>query len=173
MSASQQSHRFRIRRLAGPVSTDDIIPAKYKHMYADPAALAPHLFENSLPGFAATLQAGDALVCDRIFGIGSSREQAVSALLAAGVACVIAPSFGRIFFRNAWNLGLLAVTAETAALREGAPVELDLAAGTIRTGEAELAFPPVPAEMRRILAAGGLLRFIQNHGGLDFVDTSV
>src|SRR3954470_22866685 len=100
---------LRTRNVAGVISTDDIIPARYKHSFVDPADMAKHVFENLLPGFAATLRTGDVILGSDTFGVGSSREQAVSSLLASGVKAVIAPRFGRIFFRNAWNLGLIAI----------------------------------------------------------------
>src|SRR3954470_7689779 len=94
---------LRVRPIHGVISTDDIIPARYKNMYTDPKVLANHVFENLLPGFAKTLQPADALVGYDTFGIGSSREQAVTSLSAAGVRAIFAPRFGRIFFRNSWN----------------------------------------------------------------------
>jgi 3-isopropylmalate/(R)-2-methylmalate dehydratase small subunit len=159
--------RFRARRVHGVISTDDILPARYKHRTVDPAEFAPHVFENVLPGFAATLREGDALVGDDTFGIGSSREQAVSALLAAGVEAVFAPRFGRIFFRNAWNLGLLAIEVDTAALAEGAELELDLEGGRLAAAGAELAFVPVPADLVEIVRAGGLLARLRLELGND------
>lgn len=120
-----------------PVSTDDILPARYKHMHSDPQLLAPHVFENLLPG----LDLQDcALVSPALFGIGSSREQAVSALKAAGVKAVLAPAFGRIFFRNAWNLALPALERGDPG---GAEWELDLSG--------------VPEEMLEMVRYGGLL----------------
>lgn len=127
-----------------PISTDDILPARYKHMHSDPALLAPHVFENLIPA----LDLRDcALVSPVLFGIGSSREQAVSALKAAGVQAVLAPAFGRIFFRNAWNLALPALEREDPG---GDNWELDL------TG--------VPAEMLEMVRCGGLLARLATKG---------
>lgn len=151
----------RVRRISGVISTDDIIPARYKHMHTDPDLLAPHLFEAYRPGFAATLQPGDALVSDTIFGIGSSREQAVSTLLANGVGAVLAPSFGRILFRNCWNLALPAIELDTDLLVEGSEITLDLAAGQVRTaGQVLTTFPPPSAFLLDMSTGGGLLRQI-------------
>ena len=152
----------RARWIAGPISTDDVIPGRYKHMYTDPAELARHVFENLRPGFAATLAPGDALCCPEIFGIGSSREQAVSSLIAAGVTAVIAPRFGRIFFRNCWNLGLLPLEAAAPPLAEGAAIEIDLATAEIRTAGARHPFRPIPPEMLAMRAQGGLLAMIRS-----------
>jgi 3-isopropylmalate/(R)-2-methylmalate dehydratase small subunit len=156
MSARVPS-RLRARLVHGVISTDDLLPARYKHRSVDPAEFAPHVFENVRPGFAATLRPGDAIVGDDTFGIGSSREQAVSALLAGGVEAVLAPCFGRIFFRNAWNLGLLAIEVDTAELVERAELELDLEIGRLVAGGAELTFTPVPVHLVDIVRAGGLL----------------
>jgi 3-isopropylmalate/(R)-2-methylmalate dehydratase small subunit len=156
-----QPTALRIRRIAGPVSTDDIIPAKYKHMYTDPRQLAGHVFENTRPGYAATLRDGDAILCDQIFGIGSSREQAVSSLLASGVRAVFAPAFGRILFRNAWNLGLPAIEISGLDAAEHDEVTLDLGRGTITTPTGERAFPAPPARLLEVIAAGGLLSSIR------------
>lgn len=151
----------RVRRISGVISTDDIIPARYKHMHTDPDLLAPHLFEAYQPGFVNSLQPGDALVSDSTFGIGSSREQAVSTLLANGVGAVFAPSFGRILFRNCWNLALPAIEIDTDILAEGSEITLDLAAGEVRTaGRLLTTFVPPSAFLLRMMTGGGLLQLI-------------
>lgn len=155
----------RARWIAGPISTDDIIPGRYKHMYTDPRQLAGHVFENRAPGFAATLAAGDALCCSEIFGIGSSREQAVSSLIAAGVVAVLAPRFGRIFFRNCWNLGLLPLETSPDAFAEGESLTIDLLAGRIQASGASRPFNRVPDEMLEMRRHGGLLGLIKSRRG--------
>lgn len=155
MSAAIARHRVRL--VPGTISTDDIIPGRYKHMYTDPRDMAPHVFESLLPGFAATLKPGDALCCPDIFGIGSSREQAVSSLLAAGVTAIFARRFGRIFFRNAWNLGLPVLELRDADLAEGEAISVNLERGSIQRASGDLAFEPPPPEMLKMLRAGGLL----------------
>ncbi|WP_327258825.1 MULTISPECIES: LeuD/DmdB family oxidoreductase small subunit [unclassified Streptomyces] len=150
------SHR--VRRISGVVSTDDIIPARYKHMHTDPQLLAPHLFEAYRPHFVDTLLPGDAIVSDSVFGIGSSREQAVTTLLANAVNLVIAPRFGRILFRNCWNLALPAIETATGRLEEGALVTLDLGRGEVRgDGEVLADFAPPSAFLLDMIHAGGLL----------------
>ncbi|GHF69826.1 3-isopropylmalate dehydratase small subunit [Amycolatopsis bartoniae] len=150
----------RVRRISGTISTDDIIPARYKHQYTDPADLAPHVFENRFPGLAGTFRPGDALVSEHLMGIGSSREQAVSALRACGVALVVAPEFGRIFYRNCWNLGLPAVEAEVSGFAEGERIEVDLENGRFLGARELPRFPPPPAMMLEMIRAGGLLPMI-------------
>ncbi|GHH19726.1 hypothetical protein [Streptomyces rubradiris] len=149
---------YRVRRVTGTVSTDDIIPARYKHMHTDPKLLAPHLFEAYLPGFVDTVEPGDAIVSDSVFGIGSSREQAVSTLLANGIGLVIAPRFGRILFRNCWNLALPAIETDTDRLTEGMTISLDLGRGEIRCEGTVLAtFPEPPPFLLEMISHGGLL----------------
>jgi 3-isopropylmalate/(R)-2-methylmalate dehydratase small subunit len=134
-------------------------------MYTDPAQLAPHVFEARYPGLAATLRPGDAVVGTEIFGIGSSREQAVSALIACGVRAVIAPGFGRIFFRNCWNLGLPAIEASVDALEEGLEIELDLVAGRFVGAPGLPTFAVPPPLLLRMVEAGGLLALIRQETG--------
>lgn len=151
----------RVRRVSGEISTDDIIPARYKHMYTEPAELAPHVFEGRFPGFAGTIRPGDAIVSESIFGIGSSREQAVSALRACGIRLVVAPEFGRIFFRNAWNLGVPAIQANVTAFEEGQRVEVDLVGGRFLGRPGLPTFAPPPPMLLEMVQAGGLLELIK------------
>ncbi|MCK6586108.1 MAG: 3-isopropylmalate dehydratase [Polyangiaceae bacterium] len=147
----------RVRVVPGVISTDDIIPGRYKHMYTDPRDMAPHVFESLLPGFAASLRKGDALYCHDLFGIGSSREQAVSSLMAAGVTAIFARRFGRIFFRNAWNLGLPVIELRDCDLAEEEPISVDLERGVLQRSTGPVAFEPPPPQMLQMLRAGGLL----------------
>lgn len=157
------SELLRVRRVSGQISTDDIIPARYKHMYTDPRQMAPHVFEARFPGLAATLQPGDAIVSEHIFGIGSSREQAVSALRACGVRLVIALEFGRIFFRNSWNLGIPAIQADVSAFQEGQLISVDLTGGRFLGAPDLPMFAPPPRMLLDMIEAGGLLELIK-HG---------
>lgn len=150
----------RVMNVQGVISTDDIIPARYKHMYTEPEDLASHVFEHRFPGMAEGFRHGDALVSDSITGIGSSREQAVSALLGCGVAVVMAPKFGRIFYRNCWNLGLPALEVDTSGLACVEEVELSLKDGRVRSGQFDIAFAPVPNLMIEMVESGGMLSFV-------------
>lgn len=167
MSGPDTRFSARVRRVGGIISTDDILPARYKHATTDPAALAPHVFEIYAPGLAARLAPSSVLVADALFGIGSSREQAVMALRSAGVAAVIAPAFGRIFFRNAWNLALPALTVEPLTCEEGARLTVDLIAGSVEAvgegGQATAAWrvSPVPPEILDAYRDGGLLAHLR------------
>ena len=162
---NQKAQVLRARCVSGVISTDDIIPGRYKHMYTDPKKLAKHVFESRIPGFAKTLQPGDAIVATETFGIGSSREQAVSSLIAAGIDAVFAPHFGRIFFRNAWNLGLVAIEVESLSVQEKGNIELDLYAGMVKGRFGTKRFPPPPAAMLEMVSKGGLLAMLASHVG--------
>ena len=147
------------------VNTDEIIPARYLNCI-DPAFLAGHCMEDADPEFVKKVRPGDILVAGENFGCGSSREHAPIAIKAAGVACVVAESFARIFFRNAINIGLPIITCPEAAddITAGDDLEIDLAAGRLRnltTGSA-FSFPPFTKEIQAIIAAGGLMPFVKS-----------
>ncbi len=152
---------LRIRCIEGPISTDDIIPGKYKHMYVNPEDMAHHIFENKMPGFAKTVEQYDAIFCKDIFGIGSSREQAVSSLLASGIKVVIAPLFGRIFYRNCWNLGLIPIEMKKIELTEKEKIYIDLENGEIKTEKESYYFTTPPKYMLDLYHSGGILNYIK------------
>jgi 3-isopropylmalate dehydratase small subunit len=145
------------------VDTDVIIPARYLNV-SDPEELARHCMEDADPDFAGRVRPGDVIVAGKNFGCGSSREHAPLAIKACGVACVVAASFARIFYRNAFNIGLPILECPEAAERvaAGDVLEIDLAAGLIRnrTRNEEYRARPVPEFMREIVAAGGLVPFV-------------
>jgi 3-isopropylmalate/(R)-2-methylmalate dehydratase small subunit len=145
------------------VDTDVIIPAKYLVTF-DPAELGPHCFEGIDPTLAARIQPGDVVVGGRNFGCGSSREHAPIAMKGLGVSCVIAPSYGQIFYRNAFNLGLPALEAElpAQAIRQGDRLKVDLSTGTIRnlTTNATFETSPIPPFMQQLIEAGGLMPYV-------------
>ena len=151
------------------VDTDVIIPARYLTVW-DPAELAAHCLEDLDPEFVKKVQPGDMIVAGENFGSGSSREHAPIAIKAAGVSCVIAKSFARIFFRNAINVGLPALVCPEAAgeIKPGDEVAVDLGAGRIenltqgRGYQAE----PFPEFLQQIVAAGGLVPYTQRRLGL-------
>ena len=145
------------------VDTDVIIPARYLNTL-DANELAMHCMEDIDPQFARTVRRGDILVAGRNFGCGSSREHAPLAIKACGVACVIAASFARIFYRNALNIGLPILECPMAAeaLAAGHQVAVDLAAGTItdETTGAAFAAEPFPPFMQELIKAGGLANYL-------------
>jgi 3-isopropylmalate dehydratase small subunit len=143
------------------INTDLIIPGRYLDDY-NIHNLAKHVMEDADPEFAKRLQKGDVIVAGRNFGCGSSREQAPAALKMAGVAAVVADSFARIFYRNAINVGLPVIVCPGAAkkIAQGEIIEIDLERGTIRAEAGQqLKFNPLPAFLREILDAGGLVPY--------------
>jgi len=150
-------------KFGADVDTDAIIAARYLSS-TDPAALASHAMEAIAPEFVRQVKPGDLIVADKNFGCGSSREHAPLALKAAGISCVIAKSFGRIFYRNSFNLGLpLLESAEAAeGVSAGDTLEVDLAAGLIKnlTKNAEYHARPIPPFMQELLDDGGLMTHV-------------
>ena len=145
------------------VDTDVIIPARFLKT-SDPKELAGHCMEDADPEFAQKVSAGDIIVAGNNFGCGSSREHAPIAIKAAGVSCVVAASFARIFYRNAFNLGLpiLESPAAAAGVQTGDELEVDLSTGTIRNHTRNRSYQaqPVPPFMQELLAAGGLMPYL-------------
>jgi 3-isopropylmalate/(R)-2-methylmalate dehydratase small subunit len=145
------------------VNTDVIFPGKYTYTLTEPAEMAAHALEDLDSTFATAVQPGDIIVAGRNWGCGSSREQAVICLKAAGVGAIIAVSFARIFYRNAINNGLPAIVcpAAVAALEHGEWAEVDLATAAIRSATRVFPFPPFPPSVQRILAEGGLIPYLK------------
>ncbi|MDR0570219.1 MAG: 3-isopropylmalate dehydratase small subunit [Clostridiales Family XIII bacterium] len=146
------------------VDTDVIIPARHL-VTSDPAELAKHCMEDIDRDFASSVRPGDVIVAGANFGCGSSREHAPIAIKGAGVACVIAPSFARIFYRNSFNTGLPILESAEAAERieAGDEVEVDFAAGAIRNvtkGETYHA-EPFPPFITRLIESGGLAEYVK------------
>ena len=149
------------------VDTDLIIPARYLNS-SDKDELVRNCFADVRPGFVEMISPGDIIVAGNNFGSGSSREHAPLVIKGAGISVVIAQSFARIFYRNAFNIGLPIVESKEAPLsmREGNEVSVDLATGEIvivDTGERFLA-KPVPSFLREIVNAGGLVHYIKKKG---------
>ena len=145
------------------VNTDYIIPGRYMEL-TDPKEMAKHAMEGIDTTFVAEVQKGDIVVAGRNFGCGSSREHAPLSLKYAGVGCVVAESYARIFYRNAVNIGLPALECPgvTKSVDQGDELELDLGAGTVTnlTRGSKLVFTPLPAFMLDVLNAGGLVPYL-------------
>ena len=139
------------------VDTDVIIPGKYLRS-ADFKVFAEHAMEGIDPGFRP--EAGDVIVAGNNFGCGSSREQAPLAIKHAGISCVVAKSFARIFFRNAINVGLPIVEADVAdAVQKGDVVEIDLDTGCVTANGIRYTSTRLPDFLQDILNAGGLVAY--------------
>ena len=156
--------RGRIWKFGDNIDTDVIIPARYLNTW-DPRALAAHCMEDADPQFMKKMRPGDILVGGENFGCGSSREHAPIAIKAAGIACVVAKSFARIFYRNSFNMGL--PIFESGGLwplvDSGAEIEVDADGGLIRIigGDGEpLPIQPIPPFMQGLIADGGLMNHI-------------
>jgi len=154
----------KVWRFGDNIDTDLIIPARYLNTI-DPNELAAHCLEDADPSFAAKVTPGEIIVGGKNFGCGSSREHAPIALKAAGISCVIAVSFARIFYRNAINIGLpiLESPEAGAAIQTGDQLEVDLNTGKIRNLTRNEAFQakPFPRFMRELIAAGGLMEYVK------------
>jgi 3-isopropylmalate/(R)-2-methylmalate dehydratase small subunit len=149
------------------VNTDYIIASKRKRDTLDPKKLARFLMEDIRPGFGGMVQPGDFLVAGENFGCGSAMEIAPMVVVGAGIQAVLANSFARTFFRNAVNLGLLLVTCDTEQITEGDELALELEQGLVRnlTRRVEIPFQPLPALMKKIVQAGGVIPFLESDEG--------
>ena len=152
------------RVLGDEISTDIHCSSKYLPG-KDTAYIAQCAFEQLSPGFAKGFRKGDVLVAGKNFGINSSREQAVHVMHLMGVAAIVAPSFGRQFFRNAINNGLAVIECDTGGIIAGDAIEIDPAAGRVSVAARSISrtVPPLPAAVQALLAAGGLIPFLQQH----------
>ncbi len=156
-------------KFGNDVNTDEIIPARYLNT-SDPEELARHCMEDADPEFPSKVRKGDILVAGQNFGCGSSREHAPIALKAAGVACVIAGSFARIFYRNAFNMGLPILECPGAGdiIEEGDVIRVALDSGeiTIEKNGRKLQAQAVPEFMQSLLQEGGLMNYVKKKSGL-------
>lgn len=159
----------RVWKFGDNIDTDAIIPARFLNV-SDKDLLAKNCFVDLRPEFTKTVQPGDVIVAGNNFGCGSSREHAPLAIKAAGVGVVIAKSFARIFYRNAFNIGLPILESEEAfqSFEEGSPIQVDPESGEIRGGNkgAKVTAKPIPPFMREIVEAGGLVAYVKNRGSL-------
>ena len=146
------------------IDTDLIIAARYLNTSV-PEELAKHVMEDADPEFVSKMSVGDIIVAGHNFGCGSSREHAPIALKAAGVAAIVAPTFARIFYRNAFNMGLpIFELAESAEISEGDVISIDMGSGEIvnSTTSKRYKFTPIPEFMLELLNAGGLMNYAKD-----------
>ena len=147
----------RVWRVGADIDTDQLAPGAYMKMGIED--IARHCLQGVRPEFAGSVQRGDVLVAGANFGIGSSREQAAAALVTLGLRAVIAPSFSGLYFRNAFNVGLLLLTCpEADGLTEGEHVTIDLPGQRVIAADGRaLACEPIPDFLQDMVAAGGLM----------------
>lgn len=148
------------------ISTDHIAPGRYLHLRSNLPELAKHVLEDAKPDFVKKMNRGDFVVAGKNFGLGSSREHAPTIMKIAGINAVLAKSFARIFYRNAINVGLLAVICDTDKIKEGDELEVDVEKGEIRNKSKGIKFffSPLPSVMQKILSDGGLVAYINKYG---------
>ena len=154
------------------INTDLIISGRYKFSITDPNELARHVFEDARPDFYKRLQDGlFFVVAGKNFGCGSSREQAVVAIKYAGCQAVLAKSFARIFYRNAFNLGLPLVECNTNKIKDGDMIELNLKRGYVRSAIRgySLSIKPFNKIQSSLIEEGGIVNLYKKHGGLNIV----
>ena len=144
-----------VRKFGDNIDTDVIIPGKYLRT-TDMNVFASHVMEGIDPEFSQKVKKGDIIVAGKNFGCGSSREQAPLALKHAGIACVVAESFARIFFRNAINVGLPIIEAKIEC-EEGDSIEIDLEKGQVKNKNCTYTGTKLPDFLREILSDGGLV----------------
>lgn len=162
-----------VLKLGDNINTDEIIPAVYLNT-SEPSFLAQHCLEGLDKNLPARIEPGNIIVAGRNFGCGSSREHAPLAIKGAGISCIIARSFARIFYRNSINIGLPILECPEAVqeIDEGDILEVDISAGTISKSPAHhrggtdsdekvrWVVAPFPEFMQKIIAAGGLMKYI-------------
>lgn len=155
----------KVWRLGADIDTDVLAPGHT--MKYGMEVTARHCLEAVRPEFARAVRPGDVIVAGDNFGIGSSREQAAAVLVHLGIAAVIAPSYSGLYFRNAFNVGLLLLTCtEATLLQDGAQVGLDAQAPALRTADGRtLACAPVPAFLMDMVHAGGLMKQLRQRFG--------
>jgi 3-isopropylmalate/(R)-2-methylmalate dehydratase small subunit len=158
-----------VHKYGANVDTDVIIPARYLNV-SEPAELARHCMEDIDANFVKKMKPGDIIMADTNFGCGSSREHAPLAIKSAGISCVIAKSFARIFFRNAINIGLPLLESVEAVekTQDGDKLEIDLSTGKIvnLTSKKVFTAKPYPDFMSELIAAGGLIEHTKKRLGV-------
>ena len=157
----------KVYKFGDDVNTDEIIPARYLNT-ADPEELAKHCMEDADPKFASKVKPGDIIVAGENFGCGSSREHAPISIKAAGVSCVVAKSFARIFYRNCINIGLPIFTSPEAAeaLKQGDTAEVNVTKGEISKSKQKKVYKSevFPKFIKEIIKSGGLMKYAKKQG---------
>lgn len=158
--------RGKVWKFKDDISTDHIAPGRYFHLRSNLKELAKHVLEDADTDFASKVKEGDIIVAGRNFGLGSSREHAPRIIKIAGVSCIIAKSFARIFYRNSFNIGLPLLTTDTDKIEEGDELEIDLDKGEIKdvTRGFTLTSQPISAFMMRLIQDGGIEEHIKKYG---------
>lgn len=156
----------KVWKFGDDISTDHIAPGRYFHLRTNLEELAKHVLEDADTEFASKVSKGDIIVAGRNFGLGSSREHAPRIIKLAGVSCIIAKSFARIFYRNSFNIGLPLFTADTNKIKEGDELEIDLEKGKIKdiTKSFSIDSDPISPFMMRLIHDGGIEEHVKKYG---------
>ncbi len=156
----------KVWKFGADVDTDQIVPGRYAPYMTSEEELSQYPFIEARPEFAKEVQPGDIIVAGDNFGCGSSREYAPQALKIVGIAAIIAPSFARIFYRNALNLGLPLVESKdvSEALQDGEEVELDFDKAQIVSSHGTYRLPEPAGFAKQIWQAGGVVPYFKEHG---------
>ena len=159
-------------KIGDKISTDHIAPGRLYHLRSNLPEFAKHVLEDADETFASRMKKGDFVVAGSNFGLGSSREHAPLIMKIAGVGAVLAKSFARIFYRNAINIGLLAIECDTDAIDDGDELELDIEKGIITdlTNGSIIQIEPLPPVMIKLLKDGGLVEHIKKNGDFKLTD---
>ena len=156
-------------KIGDAINTDYIISGRYKFSISDIKELAKHIMEDIDPAFYSRLKQGESfLVAGKNFGMGSSREQAPLVIKEAGIIGVVAKGFARIFYRNAINIGLPLIEADTDNISENDKIEIDLEKGILKnlTKNTQTQIRPLPPVMRKLLSDGGLVEHFKKNNGI-------
>ncbi|MFA5063212.1 MAG: 3-isopropylmalate dehydratase small subunit [Candidatus Omnitrophota bacterium] len=156
-------------KLGDNINTDFIISGRYKFAITDMKELAKHIMEDIDPDFPAKITPGKSMIiAGSNFGMGSSREQAPLVIKEAGIVAVLAKSFARIFYRNAFNIGLALIETDTQKIAENDSLDIDMDKGVIRniTKNIELPVKPFPEFMQELLKEGGIINYYKKYGEL-------
>jgi len=156
-------------KLGDNINTDFIISGRYKFAITDMKELSRHIMEDIDPAFPAKISPGKSMiVAGSNFGMGSSREQAPLVIREAGIVAVLAKSFARIFYRNAFNIGLALIETETDKISENDSIDIDLDKGVVRdiTKNIDLTIKPFPKFMQELLSEGGIVNYYKKYGEL-------
>ena len=164
----QTRYSGRVWKFGDNIDTDLIIPARFLNR-SEPDYLGQNCFADVFPSFSKTIAKGDIIVAGANFGCGSSREHAPIAIKAAGISCVIASSFARIFYRNAFNTGLIILESPGVekSFEQTEEAEVDITKGVIlnKTKGLPLKAEPIPEFMRRLVSCGGLINYVKETYG--------
>ena len=153
-------------KFADGINTDFIISGRYKFAITDMKELSRYLFEDIRPGFYNELKPrGSIIVAGNNFGMGSSREQAPRVIKEAGVLCVVAKSFARIFYRNAFNIGFPLIEADTSFIEEGDFLSVNVNKGLIEKKNKAIKFVPFDKFREELILSGGIVNYLKEHGG--------